>query len=258
MGRDGASWWARRLLGRGRVLPHLPARVGVHSVGFGWRLTAADDCLSRGLCEHGFVSTSAARAAAFFREARTSQRVWAIRDQGGFPAPATGDGLRAMPFWSARSRAEKVIATVPAYSGTGRDRPVGLPRAVAAGAQERRTASRSELVRHRDCPTTCRRSRSSDAWRRRECGRSGCSSGAFYGHLDLAQWTVEPPTHVDGGGRAAAVATSSLSLSERTSVRQATTRTVAVRASSDRCRPASGRVQFVCASHEHDAGEHAL
>jgi hypothetical protein len=73
--------------------------------------------LSHGLCEHGFVSTSAAHAAAFFREARTSQRVWAIRDQGGFPAPATGDGLRAMPLWSARSRAEKVIATVPAYSG---------------------------------------------------------------------------------------------------------------------------------------------
>ena len=25
MGRDGASWWAGRLLGRGRVLPHLSA-----------------------------------------------------------------------------------------------------------------------------------------------------------------------------------------------------------------------------------------
>jgi hypothetical protein len=40
VGRDGASWWARRLLGRGRVLPYLPARLGVHSVGCGWRLTA--------------------------------------------------------------------------------------------------------------------------------------------------------------------------------------------------------------------------
>jgi len=32
----------RRLSGRGRVLPHLPARLGVHSVGCGGRLTAAD------------------------------------------------------------------------------------------------------------------------------------------------------------------------------------------------------------------------
>ncbi|MFI7068562.1 DUF2750 domain-containing protein [Kribbella sp. NPDC050124] len=62
------------------------------------------------------MSTSAAQAVAFFREARTNQRVWGIRDQDGFPAPLNRDGLRAMPFWSMKSRAENVIATVPAYS----------------------------------------------------------------------------------------------------------------------------------------------
>ena len=28
-----------------------------------------------------------------------------------------GDGVRAMPFWSLRSRVEKVIENVPAYAG---------------------------------------------------------------------------------------------------------------------------------------------
>ena len=37
-------------------------------------------------------------------------------DGGGFPAPMASGG-RAQPFWSARSRAEQIIANVPAYSG---------------------------------------------------------------------------------------------------------------------------------------------
>lgn len=63
------------------------------------------------------MTTSAAQAAAFYREAVRESSVWAIRDSGGFPAPKTADGYRAMPFWSLRSRAERVIATVPAYEG---------------------------------------------------------------------------------------------------------------------------------------------
>lgn len=63
------------------------------------------------------MSTAAAQWAAFAREVAASGRVWAVRDEGGFPAPMTSTGRRAMPFWSTRSRAERVIATVPAYGG---------------------------------------------------------------------------------------------------------------------------------------------
>lgn len=41
--------------------------------------------------------------------------MWGIRDEEGFPAPQTPNG-RAMPFWSKRSRAERVIAEVPTYA----------------------------------------------------------------------------------------------------------------------------------------------
>lgn len=61
------------------------------------------------------MSVSAAQAAAFYEEVLEHGQVWAVRDAGGFPAPLNGDGQRSMPFWSSRSRAEKVIANVPAY-----------------------------------------------------------------------------------------------------------------------------------------------
>lgn len=63
------------------------------------------------------MSTSAAQAAAFFAEAVTGGQVFAIKDADGFPAPVNRSGDRAMPFWSKRSRAEKVWASVPAYEG---------------------------------------------------------------------------------------------------------------------------------------------
>ena len=40
-----------------------------------------------------------------------------MRDTGGFPAPRRGDGKRAMPFWSKRSRAQHVVDKVAAYAG---------------------------------------------------------------------------------------------------------------------------------------------
>lgn len=70
------------------------------------------------------VSTSAAQAAAFYREAIREGAVWGVKDDGGFPAPMNGEGIRAMPFWSLRSRAEKVIQGVPAYVGF---EPVRIP-----------------------------------------------------------------------------------------------------------------------------------
>jgi hypothetical protein len=62
------------------------------------------------------VSQSASQAAAFYREVALAGAVWTIRDAGGFPAPKDSEGRRAQPFWSSRSRAEKVVATVAAYS----------------------------------------------------------------------------------------------------------------------------------------------
>src|SRR5438128_2311758 len=63
------------------------------------------------------MSQSASQAAAFYREVAEDRVVWTVRDAGGFPAPKTSDGTRAQPFWSSRSRAERIISTVPAYSG---------------------------------------------------------------------------------------------------------------------------------------------
>lgn len=63
------------------------------------------------------MTTSAAQAAAFFKEVAESNCVSSVRDEGGFPAPLTAEGVRSMPFWSKRSRAEKVVASVAAYSG---------------------------------------------------------------------------------------------------------------------------------------------
>ena len=63
------------------------------------------------------MSVSAAHASAFYREAIANGEVWAIRDEAGFPAPQNGEGKRSMPFWSLRSRAEKIVHNVPAYEG---------------------------------------------------------------------------------------------------------------------------------------------
>ena len=69
------------------------------------------------------MSVSAAQADAFYREVVVHSMVWAVRDADGFPAPEGPQG-RAMPFWSLRSRAEGIVATVPSYEGL---EVVGLP-----------------------------------------------------------------------------------------------------------------------------------
>lgn len=62
------------------------------------------------------MSTAAAHYAAFYREARDGGEVWTVRDDDGFPAPETTSGARAMPFWSRRSRVERIVAAAPAYA----------------------------------------------------------------------------------------------------------------------------------------------
>lgn len=63
------------------------------------------------------MSVSAAHSSAFFREANKFGEVFTVRDEGGIPAPMTSAGVRAMPFWSRESRAQRVIDNVPAYEG---------------------------------------------------------------------------------------------------------------------------------------------
>jgi len=62
------------------------------------------------------VTTASAQAAAFYREVAQHGSLWTIRDAAGFPQPKGSDGVRVQPFWSLRSRAENVVATVPAYA----------------------------------------------------------------------------------------------------------------------------------------------
>lgn len=55
------------------------------------------------------------QADAFVREVVANARVWAIRDNEGFPTSTNSSGETAMPFWSLESRAQKVVDTVSAY-----------------------------------------------------------------------------------------------------------------------------------------------
>jgi hypothetical protein len=63
------------------------------------------------------MSQAASQAAAFYRDVAKTGLVWTVRDASGFPAPAGTSNKRAMPFWSSRARAAKIVATVPAYAG---------------------------------------------------------------------------------------------------------------------------------------------
>jgi hypothetical protein len=63
------------------------------------------------------MSQAASQAWEFYREVAQTRVVWTVRDDGGFPAPMTSSGQRAQPFWSSRSRVDRIIKTVPAYSG---------------------------------------------------------------------------------------------------------------------------------------------
>jgi hypothetical protein len=65
------------------------------------------------------VSVAAAQAEAFRREVRRDQIVWTLVEDGEFIAPHKPDGTRAMPFWSLRSRADRITGTVTAYQGLG-------------------------------------------------------------------------------------------------------------------------------------------
>lgn len=62
------------------------------------------------------MSQSAPQAAAFYRDVAETKVVWTVCDDKGYPAPKTRSGRRAMPFWSSKSRVERIIKNAPAYS----------------------------------------------------------------------------------------------------------------------------------------------
>jgi uncharacterized protein DUF2750 len=65
----------------------------------------------------GRMTTSAAKADAFYGETLDESAVWSVSDAQGHPAPQNADGQRSMPFWSKCSRAEHIVAAVEAYRG---------------------------------------------------------------------------------------------------------------------------------------------
>ena len=42
---------------------------------------------------------------------------YTVSDEEGIPTSTNMDGDTSMPFWSLKSRAEKIIESIPAYSG---------------------------------------------------------------------------------------------------------------------------------------------
>jgi hypothetical protein len=61
------------------------------------------------------MSLSGAHRAAYRRDVPREGRVLSIRDRAGFPIARDADGTRALPFWSKRSRAAKVVAQVAGW-----------------------------------------------------------------------------------------------------------------------------------------------
>lgn len=62
------------------------------------------------------MSVAAAQADAFYREFLADDVVFTVKDDGGYPQPFNGSGQRAQPFWSKRSRAQRIVDTVPDYA----------------------------------------------------------------------------------------------------------------------------------------------
>jgi hypothetical protein len=72
------------------------------------------------------VTQSAAQADSFYDEIVRTGLVWTLRDQNGYPAPKSNEERRVQPFWSSRSRVEKIISRVAAYTGMEPDQ-IELP-----------------------------------------------------------------------------------------------------------------------------------
>ncbi len=45
-----------------------------------------------------------------------SEKIWTLRDEGGFPSPISVSGNRVMPFRSSKRRVQSIIKNVNTYS----------------------------------------------------------------------------------------------------------------------------------------------
>jgi hypothetical protein len=70
------------------------------------------------------VSQSASQAHAFYRDVAKSRTMWTVRKGDIFASVQKPNGTTAVPFWSTLSRVQKIIKTVPVYSG---GEPVEVP-----------------------------------------------------------------------------------------------------------------------------------
>lgn len=66
--------------------------------------------------DDGFMTISAAQADSFYTEVLQNDEVWTIQDPEGIPSPLNAEGVRAMPFWSLRDRAEDAVSSTSAYA----------------------------------------------------------------------------------------------------------------------------------------------
>ena len=62
------------------------------------------------------MSQAASQAAAFYEQVARERVIWTLKDEHGYPALNRRDGSRAMPFWSSRSRVERVIKAAPGFA----------------------------------------------------------------------------------------------------------------------------------------------
>lgn len=72
------------------------------------------------------MTQSAAQADSFYAEIVRTGLVWTLRDENGYSAPKGKEEQRVQPFWSSRSRVEKIISSVAAYAGM-EPHPIKLP-----------------------------------------------------------------------------------------------------------------------------------
>lgn len=66
--------------------------------------------------DDGLMTISAGQADAFYSEILQNDEVWTIQDPEGIPSPLNAEGVRAMPFWSLRDRAEDAVSNTSAYA----------------------------------------------------------------------------------------------------------------------------------------------
>src|SRR5436189_5002481 len=64
------------------------------------------------------MSASSAQAQQFYKDVAKNREVWTVRKGDIFARATLRDGGISTPFWSTRSRVERVINSIPVYAGS--------------------------------------------------------------------------------------------------------------------------------------------